>query len=138
VTDAIRRGSCVITDGPVVTQTLVYDRKTASLGDIITLYGGGTLNVNVQAASTDEFGEIKQVHVIYYVQGMDAPVSKRLNFKIGRNVVLNTDLPSGPGYVRIETRTHKDKKDFPCFTNPMWIKVADLGKRQLTAAFIEW
>ena len=45
--------------------------------------------------------------------------------------VINGDLPSGPGYVRLETVTQTDQDTFRCFTNPIWIKVADSGKRQL-------
>ena len=138
VTAAIRKGSCVITDGPVVTQTLTYNGKTASLGDIITLNGDGTLNVNIQAASTAEFGEIRWVRVIYYVQGMAVPVSTRRTFRTGRNVVLDDDLPSGPGYVRLEAVTHHGEETFRCFTNPTWIKAAGPGKRRLTVTFIEW
>ncbi len=138
VTAAIRTGSCVITDGPVVKQTLVYGGKAASLGDIITLEGNGTLDINIQAAWTEELGQVKQVRVIYYIQGMDTPVSKRLNFKAGRTLVLDNDLPSGPGYVRLETTTHNGDEDFRCLTNPTWIKVAGSGMRQLTVTFSEW
>ena len=50
VMHAIRSGSCVITDGPVVNFSLVYNDQQAFLGDILTMEGEGALELKVQTA----------------------------------------------------------------------------------------
>jgi hypothetical protein len=132
VTTAIRTGSCVVTDGPVVSQTLTYNGQTASLGEVMTLDGDGTLDVVIRGASTAEFGAVEQVRVVYYFQGMDAAASDAIDFDAGHSVVLDGELPNGPGYIRLEAVTHHGEEAFRCFTNPTWVKVAGSGKRQLT------
>jgi hypothetical protein len=131
VTGAVRTGSCIVTDGPVLNFTLSFNGDQAKLGEIITVEGDGALEIGVQAASTDEFGQVERVRVVYYFLGMDRSVSELVDYPVGDSQVVNDDLASGPGYVRLEAVTGNGQDTFRCFTNPIWIKVADPGKRQL-------
>lgn len=131
IVEAIRSGSCVVTDGPVLNFTVGCNGASVRLGEILTLNGDGVLDVNVQAVSTDEFGAVEQVEVLYYFRGMDGTATRKVDFEIGHSEELARDLPSGPGYVRLATSTRSGRETYRCFTNPIWIKSAGEGERRL-------
>jgi hypothetical protein len=138
VADAIRTGSCVLTDGPVLNVTLGCNGSRAKLGEILTVDGEGTLEVDVQAASTAEFGQVEQVEVTYYFRGMDDAVPAPVPFNVGHSEVVGGDLPSGPGYVRLATVTRNGQETYRCFTNPIWVKSAVAGERRLRVNCVGW
>jgi hypothetical protein len=138
IVDAIRSGSCVVTDGPVLNFTVGHNGTEAKLGQILTAEGEGALEVSVQAASTDEFGAVEQVEVLYYFRGMDGTVAQTVDFQIGHSEELSQNLPSGPGYVRLATTTHIGEETYRCFTNPVWIKSIADGNRGLRVNCVAW
>jgi hypothetical protein len=108
------------------------------LGGILTADGDGELEVQVQAASTPEFGSVEEVELFYYFRGMTGTISVPVSFAAGHSAVVATDLPSGPGYVRLATQTHNGAGTYRCFTNPIWIKSAGAGSRTLVVTCADW
>jgi hypothetical protein len=138
VVNAIRDGRCIVTDGPTLNFTVAHNGTQVKLGEILTLIGDGAIEVNIQAASTDEFGKVEQVDVIYYFQGMDETPPQPVDYKPGHSHVLEADLPCAPGYIRLAAKTRNGKETYRCFTNPIWIKSASPGKRQLRINYADW
>jgi hypothetical protein len=131
VADAVQEGRCVVTDGPVLSLSLCSDGDEAGLGEVIRMRGEGPLDVHVWAASTDEFGPVRQVTVVYYAQGMDTSVARTGPFEVGGSEIIANDLPPGAGYVRLETVTTNDGDEFRCFTNPIWFRSEGSSRRSL-------
>ncbi|MBN1136839.1 MAG: hypothetical protein JXM73_09645, partial [Anaerolineae bacterium] len=138
IADAIRSGSCVVTDGPVLNFTVGYNGTSAKLGQILAVDGDGTLEVNVQAAWTGEFGAVEEVEVLYYFRGMDKTAAQVVDFQIGHSQELDRALPSGPGYVRLAAATRAGGETYRCFTNPIWIKPVTRGDRRLRVNCVGW
>ena len=88
VVEAIRSGSCVVTDGPVVNAALTFAGRRATLGQVLETNGDGVIEVEIQAASTGEFGPVEKVEVLYYFLGMDKTESKVVPFQLGHSDVL--------------------------------------------------
>lgn len=131
VTDAIREGRCVVTDGPVLSLRLRSGGAEARLGEVIHVRDNESLDVHVWAASTDEFGPVRQVTVVYYVQGMDTSIARTVPFEVGRSETVANDLPPGAGYVRLEAVTTNGSDVFRCFTNPVWFRSEGSDTRSL-------
>lgn len=138
VAEAVRGGSCVATDGPVLNCTVGFNGTQVGLGGVLTVNGDGALEVQVQASSTPEFGPVEQVKLFYYFRGMEGTASVSLGFAAGHTAVVADDLPSGPGYIRLATATHNGTDTHRCFTNPVWIKSAGAGSRALVVACADW
>jgi hypothetical protein len=127
---AIRAGSCVLTDGPVLNLRLGWHGAQAGLGEILAA-SAGTVDVEVQAASTAEFGPVHGVEVHYYVRGMDDTATMTVPFAPGHDQILAEGLPTGPGYVRLAAETCTGDETYRCFTNPVWIRPRAEGCWQL-------
>ncbi|HEX6383286.1 MAG TPA: hypothetical protein VF177_01330 [Anaerolineae bacterium] len=138
VVEAIRLGSCVVTDGPVVNFTVGFNGRRATLGQIMTISGDGDLEVAIQAASTAEFGPVQEVDVIYYFEGMNEAVTKPVEFQIGQSQVVADEVPSSGGYIRLAAATSNGEDAFRCFTNPIWIKSDAPGRRRLRLNCVPW
>ncbi|MBN1560840.1 hypothetical protein JW998_11355 [candidate division KSB1 bacterium] len=139
ITAAISQGSCVLTDGPIVNFYVRFAERGAKLGEIMDqLTGDGTISVDIQACSTDEFGQVQYVEFFYYFQGMEKTRETSLDFQIGNAQVVEESLPSGTGYIRLETETQSDGETFRCVTNPIWIRFADSGQRRLQVNCRKW
>jgi len=153
IVEAIGAGSCVVTDGPVLTFTMSFDGHEAGLGQTLVVNGDGTLETNVHAEWTDEFGPVTSFNLIYYFQGRccasrflsgiyrglfrlfpfirPRSKSRMVSFQAGHSEVIG-ELPPGSGYVRLETTTTSGGETFRCLTNPIWIKSKEgNGKRTL-------
>ena len=152
VTTAIRTGSCVVTDGPVLNFTIGFNGgEPATLGQIVRAEGDGAFELKLQGHSTGEFGPVQHVDLVYYFQGMQAGKKKRVRLgdpprgPLGtllsrirafvKATPWETEVPSGSGYIRLQTETQVDtpdgKQTYRCFTNPIWIESAGAGLRQL-------
>ncbi len=152
VTTAIRSGSCLVTDGPALNFTVSFNGGgRATLGQAVRAEGDGTFDLRLQGFSTEEFGPVEHVDLIYYFQGMQASKKKRVRLGdppkgLFGNLVAKvlafvkaapweTVVPSGSGYIRLQTETAADtpegKQTYRCFTNPIWIESAGTGSRRL-------
>ena len=137
IEEAIKKGSCVVTDGPVLNFTATNGSTIAKMGDIIHVNGDGNLNVNVQSAWTEEFGPVERIRVVcYFKKPWRRAFSRQVEVNQGEQMVID-DVPSGHGYIRIETQAHNGKDNFRCFTNPIWFKPGDTSKNRLQITFDE-
>lgn len=132
---AIRKGSLVVTDGPVLNFKVRYGEQEANLGDIMTVNDEGVIELVVQAAWTEECGSIEKARVVYHFKNGLRSLSRQTTVMRGEQKILEDKLPSGPGYIRLETETHNGKDSYRCFTNPIWIKSESSGKRRLQIIF---
>lgn len=130
IVEAIRTGSCVVTDGPVLNAVLRCNGAQAALGQILTA-DGGDFEVQVQAVSTAEFGPVIEIELHYYFRGMDRTASVSLPFVVGQTRVIASGLPAGPGYVRLATKTQNGHENYRCFTNPIWIRPTSTSQHTL-------
>lgn len=152
VVTAIRSGSCVVTDGPVLNFTVGFNGgEPATLGQVARAEGDGTFDLKLRDHCTEEFGSIQHVDLVYYFQGMQTSKKKRVRLgdppkgPLGgilskalafvKGSPWETVVPSGSGYVRLQTETEADspegKQTYRCFTNPIWIESAGAGSRRL-------
>ena len=69
---------------------------------------------------------------------MNEAISVPLDFRVGNSVVVDDDLPPGPGYVRLATLSCKGEETFRCFTNPTCIKSAVPDQRRLPVSCVGW
>jgi hypothetical protein len=159
VVQAIRTGSCVVTDGPVLGFSLGFNGgPLATLGQVMPVAGDGTLDLQIRACSTEEFGRVEHVDVVYWFLGLEARETVRV--RVGKppggplgNLLANAlryvqavpwevGLPSRSGYVRLQTETEVNTPDgkqvYRCFTNPIWIQASDEGHRRLRVTYVDW
>jgi hypothetical protein len=125
---AIRKGACVVTDGPVLEFSLRHSGKVAHLGDAIDVSGAGDLEMEVVAHSTPEFGAVEQVEVVTCFNGHRK--SRQTLVQAGASETI--ELNGLQGYCRLyaETVGPGDER-FCCFTNPIWARMTDGKKRRL-------
>jgi len=129
---AIRKGSCVVTDGPVVTFDIEQQGKTARLGEVFSAAGGKDINLNIQAFSTPEFGGVEQVELVTCFRHYRKPVVTTV--KKGNPATIQLD--GAQGYCRLFAQTTgPDGELFCCFTNPIWVRFTDGKAGKLVASF---
>ncbi len=125
---ALKKGSCVVTDGPILEFTLRYKEQVAYMGDGLTVSGDGDPEMEITAYSTPEFGPVNQVEVIGYFKGQDPQSPVRMTLEPGQQASIHLD--GEQGYFRLQTRTTgADGEQFCCFTNPIWVRVTEQPKK---------
>ena len=125
---AMRKGSCVVTDGPVLEFALAHKAKVAHLGDALTVSGDGDLEMEIVAHSTPEFGPVEEVEVVTCFRGHRK--SKQTLVKPGEDAIVKLD--GLQGYCRVSVQTvGPNGESFCCFTNPIWARITDGKKRRL-------
>ena len=129
---AMRNGSCVVTDGPIVTFSVAQQGKTAGLGEVLNAAGGQDIELNIQAFSTPEFGPVAQVELVTCFRPRRKPVKTTL--QKGETVTIQLD--GSQGYCRLFAQTTgPDGELFCCFTNPIWIRRTGGLAGKLVASF---
>jgi hypothetical protein len=63
---ALKTGSCVVTDGPILEFQLQHKGQDAYMGEALLVSGDGVPELKVIAHSTPEFGVVENVEVITY------------------------------------------------------------------------
>ena len=63
---AIKKGACVVTDGPILELRLEHAGLTAGMGDLLTVSAGGNLELRLLAHTTPEFGPVREIEVVTY------------------------------------------------------------------------
>ena len=122
ILSAIRKGSCVVTDGPIVTFTLAQNGTSAHLGEVLTATDGQEIALNIQAFSTPEFGQVEKVELVTCFRHYRKP--KVTLIQKGESATLQLD--GAQGYCRLFTQTTGlDGQLFCCFTNPIWVRITD-------------
>ena len=140
ITTAIRKGKCIVTDGPVVDFQLAFNNTVSRIGDVLDIDKNGDLIMSVHAESNqEEFGDIKEFTLHYYFEEFDRPKELLIPYKVQKGALKTTpvEIPKGRGYFRLSLqtqRTFKDKKlkfeeKFFSFTNPIWIRSSIPGQK---------
>ena len=129
---ALRRGSCVVTDGPIFTFSIQQQGKTAQLGEVLTASSNQDIELKIQAFSTPEFGAVEEVELVTCFRHTRKP--KITIIKKGESEAF--ELDGSQGYCRLFAQTAgPDGELFCCFTNPIWVKVTDGKKGKLVVSF---
>jgi hypothetical protein len=124
---AIKKGACVVTDGPIVESWLEQEGKVARMGDALTIWSGGDPELNVVVHTTPELGPAPQVEVVTFFVGSEP---QRTAVQSGTTATVS--MEGQRGYCRIEAQTTGPQgESFCCFTNPIWLRATDGKKRQL-------
>lgn len=131
---ALRKGACLATDGPIVDLWLEQGGRVARLGDLLEVRGPEKVVLRAIAHSTVEFGRVEEVEIVSYWLGQQERRPRHTAVKAGHETLL--DLDGSRGYCRLQTRTLGPQgESFCCFTNPIWLRVADGQARQILISF---
>ncbi len=129
---AMRKGSCVVTDGPIVTFSVEQQGKTAHLGEVITVSGSQDIDLKIQAFTTPEFGPAEQVELVTCFRHRRKPVKTILQ----KGDTVTIQLNGLQGYCRLFAQTAgPDGELFCCFTNPIWVRVTGGKAGKLVASY---
>jgi hypothetical protein len=131
---ALKRGACVVTDGPLVEFSIEHNGHMATMGEVLTVSGDGDLELKVVPHTTPEFGQVQQVELATYFAGQRKKSPRRTTLRAGTSKLVRLD--GLQGYVRAECQTIGARGEgFCCFTNPIWVRITDLKKRRMLASF---
>ena len=123
---ALKKGACVVTDGPIVEGWLEQEGKVARMGEALTIWSGGDPELKIHVHATPELGLEPQLEVVTFFAGSKP---QRTALQAGTATV---DMDGQRGYCRIEAQTTGPQgESFCCFTNPIWLRSTDGKKRQL-------
>jgi hypothetical protein len=131
---AVKRGACLVTDGPLVDFCLEQDGRVARLGDLLHVRGPHPVSLRVIAHSTAEFGPVTEVEVVSFWHGQKERKPRHTVVKVGEKVLLK--LEGRKGYCRLQARSAgPEGQGYCCFTNPIWLRVADGQERHIELSF---
>lgn len=125
---AVKKGSCVVTDGPIIEFLLEHNGETARMGDVLTISSGDDIKLEILTYSTPEFGSVEQVEVV---------TCFRHYRKSAKTIIIKDDaktieLNGLQGYCRVFAQTVGLSGElFCCFTNPIWVRITDGVERKL-------
>lgn len=132
ILNGVRKGSVVVTDGPILEFLLQQNGQVARMGDALTVADGEDIRLEIQAFSSLEFGPVEQVELVTCFRHYRKPVNT--NIQHGETVTIHLD--GLQGYCRIFTQTSgPDGQLFCCFTNPIWVRITDGQKRDLVVRY---
>ena len=131
---ALRKGACVVTDGPLLECSLAHNGGVAQMGEALLVSGGGDVEIKIIAHTTAEFGPVGEVEVVTYFMGQRKKSAKKTTVAVGQTETLNMD--GLQGYCRVQAQsTGPDGERFCCFSNPIWVRAKDGEKRCLGVSF---
>ncbi|RPI84961.1 MAG: hypothetical protein EHM41_12045 [Chloroflexi bacterium] len=131
---ALKKGSCVVTDGPILEFSLQQNGQFAYMGETLQISGEGDPEIKIIAHSTPEFGMVTQVEVVTYFKSQKSKKSSSLIVEQGKQASI--PIAGNLGYYRLQAQTSgADGELFCCFTNPIWVRVVDGPKRKLKIEF---
>ena len=117
---ALKTGSCVVTDGPILEFHLQHKGQIAYMGESLFVSGDGDPEMKIVAHSTPEFGPVTQVDVVTYFKGQKSKKSTSVTLEQGKHAIVQ--LAGVQGYYRLQAQTvGMDGERFCCFTNPIWL-----------------
>jgi hypothetical protein len=152
---ALKKGSCVVTDGPVLEFWLSQGGRTAHMGEVLAVTGAGDVEMHIVAHTTPEFGTAENVEVVTYFSdpasngsgsGAGTSLGERLGayfgwLRPGRGPRKTTVRPGQTSRIRLAGRqgfcrvqaetTAPDGERFCCFSNPIWLRAAPGPARRL-------
>ena len=114
----------LVTNGPIIDFSIINEQgETVTIGDEIQ---GKQFVIKIKAKSTEEFGKLKLIHVLYgdLITKREIPLLTINKFSTPYyfNMEQNLPITSKRTYFRAELTTQKmDGKIARCLTNPIWI-----------------
>lgn len=130
----LKKGCCVVTDGPIIEFHLENDGQIAHMGDALIVTGDGEPVMKIIVHSTPEFGPVTQVEVVTYFKGQKP--KKPSIAVIERDKPVKLDLAGAQGYIRLQAQSvGPEGERFCCFTNPIWIRCQDYFKQTMHIDF---
>jgi hypothetical protein len=124
---ALKKGACVVTDGPIVDGWLEQEGKVTRMGEALTIWSGSDPELKVMVHTTPELGPAPHVEVVTSFAG-----SQPRRTTVQADTVATVSMDGQRGYCRIEAQTTGPQgESFCCFTNPIWLRATDGKKRQL-------
>ncbi len=115
----LRRGRCIVSNGPALDLQFESDDRQFTIGDEIHPSTGA---LKLISSSSTEFGALKNLTVYYGITGQ---VSEKILFsnswqfnEYDSNIIVEDITCDLPGYLRAELTTNTDRR---CLTNPIWI-----------------
>jgi hypothetical protein len=125
ILDALFKGRFLMTDGPVISISAKGSSNAfKGPGEAVE---GGSIDLDIQALSSHEFGEVNSLRIIV---GKIGEAAERTAFRFEGNQGLSlqkqvTIKQPTASYVRAEVLTSKDntfdQNSHFCFSNPIWI-----------------
>lgn len=123
---ALRRGACVVTDGPVLECSLHQNGQAAGLGDLAQLTSGAAARLLVTGHTSPDFGPVSEIEVTTYLQGQKEKEPRRTVVRAPDHETI--ELDGRRGYCRVQCwTTGSDGEPFCCFTNPIWLDLPGGG-----------
>ena len=145
---ALKKGSCAVTDGPLLEISLSQGGHTAYMGDVLEVDGTGVIEMRIVAHTRPEFGDVEWVDVItdFAPAPRDMPAGqdgqgsgqqagsfwrrlwhgegpRRTTVRAGHTATVK--MADTQGYCRVQAQTTGPGGErFCCFTNPIWLRVA--------------
>lgn len=131
---ALKKGSCAVTDGPLLEFSLRCQGQLAHMGDALTVDGPGEPELHIAARTTPEFGPLARVEVVSYFKGQKPRVPSIVAVEAGQAVSL--PLSGAQGYIRLQAQAAgPDGERFCCFTNPVWLRAKEYANKRLHVLF---
>tara|TARA_B100000315_G_C14595769_1_gene599118 strand:+ start:13415 stop:15034 length:1620 start_codon:yes stop_codon:yes gene_type:complete len=123
IISALRKGSCVISNGPLLTITAESESFGTKIGGIIK---GDNIVVKLNCLSNPELGTIRCVILHYGEIGSSSEIElvrEEPDDQVYTKLIQhNLQKINSPGYIRgILITTSPDGELFRCYTNPIWI-----------------
>jgi hypothetical protein len=151
---ALKKGSCAVTDGPLLEVSLSQGGRTAYMGDALPVEGEGDVEMRIVAHTTPEFGDVEWVEVIadfadppeevpagqegrglgqqggdFWRRVWHGQGPRRTTVRAGQRATIR--LAGAQGYCRVQaTTTGPDGERFCCFSNPIWLRAVGGAGRQ--------
>lgn len=120
--EAIRKGRVQITTGPLAELIIIdKDDEPYGIGDEAA---AGEFILKVKSISSSEFGKLKNILIIAgdYAQKSEKVIKEQTEFKSDYEYDNRFSIGKlEAGYLRMETYTMKNGKEYFSLTNPIWI-----------------
>jgi hypothetical protein len=142
---ALKKGACVVTDGPLLEFSVAHHGSVAHMGELLTVDSESDVEITVVAHTNAEFGNVEQVEVVTYgahppsegpsgiagfLGGLWGKKAKKTKVRAGQRKTIN--LKGAQGFCRIQAQTEGPAGErFCCFTNPIWLRITDGNKARL-------
>jgi hypothetical protein len=124
ILNAIKNGRTVVTNGPIsILQVQNDNGRIANLGDEIS---GREFILMINSCSSEEFGQIDKINMyrgdlVTKSEKIEKTFVPDKNKNALQTVFTYNMERKNPCYVRLETFSSANGKQYKCFTNPIWL-----------------
>lgn len=123
IISALRRGKCVISNGPLAWVRLKNETSSVTSGESIQ---GSQIEVQIDSVSSQEFGQLKNVRIrLGDLDRREEETVFTRTFENGQyraRSSIQLHMSDRKGYVRVElSSSTSDGNESICYTNPIWI-----------------